>query len=177
MSEFDNLDPNDNELVNNLMRAHRVALSAKKQGRHPFGAVLIAPDHKTLLLTQGNIDTVNHAESTLARHAAEKYSQDYLWNCSLYSTLEPCAMCAGTIYWANIGRVIFGAKESDLLALTGNHKHNPTMNLPCRSVFSAGQKQIRVWGPLVSVQEEILSPHREFWQDAQARAIKPETGE
>ncbi len=49
-------------------------------------------------------------------------------------------MCAGTMYWANIGRVVYGATEEKLLALTGNHAENPTLSLPCRELFARGQK-------------------------------------
>jgi tRNA(Arg) A34 adenosine deaminase TadA len=48
-------------------------------GRHPFGAVLVAPDGETVLAEQGNVDSVNHAESTLARTAAQNYAAEYLW--------------------------------------------------------------------------------------------------
>ena len=161
---FTNVDPSEGQIVSNLLIAHEVALKALQEGRHPFGAVLVAPDHKTVLMEQGNIDTVNHAESTIARRAAEAYDPDFLWNCTLYTTLEPCAMCSGTIYWANIGRVVYAATEADLLDLTGNHDENPTMDLPCRSVFSAGQKPIKIWGPIESIKGEILAPHISFWQ-------------
>ena len=61
-----------------------------------FGALLLAPDHETVLAEQGNIDTVNHAEATLARTVASQYAPDFLWDCSLVTTFEPCAMCAAT---------------------------------------------------------------------------------
>ena len=133
-------------------------------GKHPFGAVLVAPDGETVLATQGNIDTVRHAESTLARHAAQNWSADHLWHCTLVTTFEPCAMCAGTIYWANIGRVVFGAEESALLALTGADPQNPTLSLPCREVFARGQKKIEVIGPVAEVADEMLATHRGFWK-------------
>lgn len=133
-------------------------------GRHPFGALLIAPDGETVLATQGNIDTVQHAESTLARHAAQNWPADYLWHCTLVTTFEPCAMCAGTIYWANIGRVVFGAEESALLALTGADPQNPTLSLPCREVFARGQKVVQVIGPVAEVADEIVAIHRGFWR-------------
>ena len=53
-----------------LRLSNEVAKRAIALGNHPFGAVLVAPDNETVLLTQCNIDTVNHAESTLARIAA-----------------------------------------------------------------------------------------------------------
>jgi tRNA(Arg) A34 adenosine deaminase TadA len=151
------------QTIQALRLANEVARQAMQQGHHPFGAVLIAPDGQTLLMSQGNINTVNHAEATLARAASAQYSADYLWQCSLVTTVEPCAMCAGTQYWAHIGRVVFGMTEARLLAFTGNHGENPTLDLPCREVFSRGQKAIEVIGPVAEVEEDIAALHREFW--------------
>ena len=121
------------------------------------------PDGRTVLEEQGNIDAVNHAEATLARNAAARYPADYLWQCTLVTTVEPCAMCAGTQYWAHIGRLLFGMTEKRLLEMTGNHAENPTMDLPCRTVFACGQKAVEVFGPVVEVEDEIAALHRTFW--------------
>jgi tRNA(Arg) A34 adenosine deaminase TadA len=147
-----------------LQRAQALAQRAVDEGHHPFGALLVAPDHETVLLTQGNVDTVNHAEAVLAREAARRYTADELWGCTLVTTVEPCAMCAGTQYWANIGRVVYGMDESALLALTGNHAENPTLALPCREVFARGQKDVRVIGPVPEMAEPIAALHRRFWR-------------
>ena len=56
-------------------------------------------------------------------------------------------MCTGTLYWANIGRLVYGYEEAALLALTGDHPANPTINLPSRTVLAAGQKAVKVVGP------------------------------
>ena len=145
-----------------LLRANVVARRAMAMGRHPFGALLLAPDGETVLAEQGNIDTVNHAESTLARTAAN-YPGAYLAQCTLVTTFEPCAMCAGTIYWAGIGHVVYGAEETALLALTGDHPENPTLSLPCRDVFARGQRPVQVTGPVEAVAEEMVATHRGFW--------------
>ncbi|MBD2018850.1 nucleoside deaminase [Leptolyngbya sp. FACHB-36] len=150
-------------MVKHLQQANQVAIRSRDMGRHPFGALLVAPDHETVLLEQGNVDTVNHAESVLARSAYSQFSPAYLWGCTLYSTAEPCAMCAGTQYWANIGRLVYGISEARLLELTGNHEQNPTLSVPCRYVFSHSQKAIQVWGPIAEVEVEIVEIHREFW--------------
>ncbi|WP_291483794.1 nucleoside deaminase [Acidovorax sp.] len=147
-----------------LRRANAVARRAMAMGRHPFGALLVAPDGDTVLAEQGNIDTVNHAESTLARTAAANYPGAYLAQCTLVTTFEPCAMCAGTIYWAGIGRVLYGAQETTLLALTGNHPENPTLALPCREVFERGQRPVEVIGPVPELEDEMAAPHRDFWR-------------
>lgn len=154
------------QVIRHLQRANEVAHRATLLGRHPFGAILIAPDGETVLAEQGNVDSVNHAESALARHAATNFAPDYLWECTLVTTVEPCAMCAGTQYWAHIGRLVYGMTEHRLLRLTGNHKENPTMNLPCRQVFSAGQKAIEVIGPVLEVEAEIVALHQNFWRHA-----------
>ena len=147
-----------------LRRANEVAKRAMANGHHPFGAVLVAPDGNTVLAEQCNVDTVNHAESVLARAAAQNYSAEYLWHCTLVTTFEPCAMCAATTYWANIGCIVYGAPEGLLLELTGNHADNPTLNMPCRQVFASGQKGINVIGPVPELQAELLSPHADFWK-------------
>ena len=107
---------------------------------------------------------VHHAEAELARRAAAAYEPEFLWQCTLVSTGEPCAMCTGTLYWANIGRLVYGYEEAKLLALTGNHAKNPTINLPSRTVLSHGQKKIEVHGPFPEVEDELLGPHRTFWE-------------
>ena len=155
---------NDAQKLKALRRANEVARRAMAMGRHPFGAVLVAPDGETVLAEQGNIDTVQHAEATLARSASLNYPADYLAQCTLVTTFEPCAMCAGTIYWANIGRVVYGAEEAALLALTGDHPENPTLSLPCREVFARGHKRIEVDGPVPEVAEEMIATHRGFWE-------------
>ncbi|GHC88985.1 tRNA-specific adenosine deaminase [Pseudorhodoferax aquiterrae] len=152
------------QTIRALRRADQVARRAMAMGRHPFGALLVAPDGETVLAEQGNIDTVNHAESTLARHAAANYPGAYLAQCTLVTTFEPCSMCAGTVYWAGIGRVVYGAEETALLALTGDHPENPTLSLPCREVFARGQRAVAVVGPVPAVAAEMVATHAGFWQ-------------
>lgn len=155
---------NTDQVLRHLRRANEVALRAASMGRHPFGALLVAPDGETVLAEQGNIDTVQHAESTLARTASLNYPADYLWGCTLVTTFEPCAMCTGTLYWANIGRIVYGASEEALLALTGDHPGNPTLSLPCRELIARGQKAIEVIGPIPALEAEMVAPHRDVWK-------------
>jgi len=157
-------DPSNAQIIKHLRRANAVAMRAAGFGHHPFGAILVGPDGETVLLEQGNAGAVNHAEAVLARTADMNFSPEYLAGCTLYTTVEPCAMCAGTIYWANIGHVAFGMEEKRLLAITGSHPENPTLDVPCRYLFAHGQKDIRVTGPVPEVEDEIAGLHREFWK-------------
>jgi tRNA(Arg) A34 adenosine deaminase TadA len=147
-----------------LDRAEALAQKAMVAGHHPFGALLVAGDHTTVLLEQGNVDSVNHAEAVLAREAAKRFPRDALWPCTLVTTVEPCAMCAGTQYWAHIGRTVYGIAEKTLLSITGSHPENPTLDLPCRHVFAQGQKDVRVIGPVVAREEAIAAMHRRYWR-------------
>jgi tRNA(Arg) A34 adenosine deaminase TadA len=157
-------EPTTEQLLAHLRRANEVARAAMQAGHHPFGALLVAPDHQTVLMEQRNVDSVNHAEATLAREASRRYDRATLWGCTLVTTVEPCAMCAGTQYWAHIGRLAYGMSERRLLSLTGNHAQNPTLDLPCRDVFARGQKDVRILGPFAPVEEEIAALHRSFWK-------------
>lgn len=157
-------EPSHAQIVALLRRAQAIAERAAAEGHHPFGALLAAPDHETVLMEHGNVDSVDHAEAVLAREAARRMPADVLWRCTLVTTVEPCAMCAGTQYWAHIGRVIYGLEESELLKLTGSHPENPTLALPCREVFARGQKDVRVIGPVPAMAEAIAATHRGFWK-------------
>src|SRR4029079_296096 len=103
-----------------------------------------------------------HGEAVRRAGASRRFSRSDLWDCTLVTTVEPCAMCAGTQYWANIGRTVFGIEEKTLLAMTGNHPENPTLDLPCRQVFARGQKDIRVIGPVASMGEPISALERSY---------------
>ncbi len=150
-----------------LRRAIEISKEARAAGNTPFGALLVNKDGQ-IIMEQGNIEITEkictgHAEATLAARASHEYSKEYLWDCTLYTTAEPCAMCAGAIYWANIGRVVYGMTERRLLELTGSNEQNPTFDLPCREVFKRGQKDIQVIGPVAEVEKEAAQVHEGFW--------------
>jgi tRNA(Arg) A34 adenosine deaminase TadA len=150
-----------------LLRASfAVARRAREGGDHPFGSVL-ADRHGNIVREQGNgysaegHDRTAHAEKLLASWAARNLSFAELQECTLYTSAEPCAMCAGAIYWAGIGRVVFGQTERDLKAQTGAHEENPTLDLPCHIVFEAGQRPTELIGPLL--EDEAAQLQADFW--------------
>mgnify|MGYP003384956739 CR=1 FL=1 len=155
--------PSQEQMIKHLLRAHEVAVRAREAGHHPFGCVIVAADNETVLVEHGNIDTVEHAEACAVRSAWRQYSEEILRNCTLYTTVEPCLICAGTFYWSNLARLVYGISETSLRQITGNDCRNPTLDLPCRKVFAAGSKQIEVIGPVAEVSEVITNLHRQFW--------------
>ena len=150
-----------------LRRAIEISREARAAGNTPFGALLVNKDGD-IVMEQGNIEITDkictgHAEATLAARASHEFTKDFLWDCTLYTTAEPCAMCDGAIYWANIGRVVYGMTERRLLELTGSNEQNPTFDLPCREVFSRGQKAIEVVGPVPEVEADAAKVHEGYW--------------
>jgi len=158
------LRPHDEAL---LRLAFDVARRSRAAGDHPFGAVL-ADGEGRLIMEQGNGftseggDRTAHAERLLASRAARAYGLAFLARCTLYTSAESCAMCAGAIYWAGIGRVVYGQSEKALREQTGAHEENPTLDLPCATVFAAGQRPTEVVGPLL--EDEAAELQADFWK-------------
>jgi tRNA(Arg) A34 adenosine deaminase TadA len=149
-----------------LRQAIELARKARNDGRHPFGALIVNERGQTVVDARNNAvrpngDPTQHAEMLACGQAARLLTEAELAKCTLYTSTEPCAMCAGAIYWTGIGRVVFALAETGLLRYTGSHTENPTLDLPCREVFARGQKPIAVAGPLL--EDEAGLVHEGFW--------------
>jgi len=150
-----------------LKRANEVAKESRENGNTPFGAVLADPNGN-ILMEQGNAehdlhDATAHAERVLASRASQTYDKDFLKDCTLITTCEPCPMCTGAIYWSNIGRIVFGITEERLLRMTGADEKNPTFKMGAKNVLETGQKDIEVIGPIPEIEEDVVGPHLGFW--------------
>jgi tRNA(Arg) A34 adenosine deaminase TadA len=152
-----------------LYETARIATESRKVGNHPFGA-LLADGDCTILMEQPNevVSTHNdcaHAETMLLMKASQAYDRDFLSGCTLYTSIEPCAMCSGALYWANVGRLVYGLTEHRLLEMTADNPENPTFSLPCREVLERGQKDIVVVGPVedAELEKRIVEDHKGFW--------------
>ena len=149
-----------------LREAIDLARKARNDGRHPFGSLIVNERGETVVAARNNAvrpggDPTQHAETLACAEAAKRLTEAALAKCTLYTSTEPCAMCAGAIYWTGIGRVVFALAETGLLRYTGSHAQNPTLDLPCREVFARGQKPIVVAGPFL--EEEAGKVHEGFW--------------
>ncbi len=157
----------DDKDLRHLRRAIALSEQVKARGKHPFAA-LIVDDKGEVLAEAGNAfgwpdgDATGHAELVAVREASKRFPPERLAKATLYSSAEPCAMCAGAIYWSGISRLVYALSEQRLLSLTGNHPENPTLALPCREVFARGQREINVVGPLL--EDEAAIPHQDFWR-------------
>jgi tRNA(Arg) A34 adenosine deaminase TadA len=164
--------PSETDDITYLRRTFDVARRAQAHGNHPFGAILVDASGEVLIEMENGFqpdhDGTAHAERLLATQACRSYDPAALARSTIYSSAEPCAMCAGAIYWAGIGRVVFGLSERRLKAITGDHIENPTLDLPCRTIFAAGQRPTEVSGPLI--EDEAAALHAGVWDRRPAKA-------
>ncbi|MDH4566383.1 nucleoside deaminase [Pseudomonas sp. BN414] len=165
---FSNLVPAGvNDLDLELLRLSiRLSEESRERGRHPFAALVADRNGKVIAQAGNNSmppegDPTQHAELAAAAQAAKILSPEELAQCTLYTSAEPCCMCAGAVYWTGIGRVVYALSEHALLGLTGAHPENPTFSLPCREVFARGQREVEVLGPML--ESEAATAHEGFW--------------
>lgn len=145
-----------------------VSKRSKLNGNTPFGAIIVDKEGNIIVEQENNElsehKCTGHAETQAMEIASKKFDKNFLWQCTLYTTFEPCAMCSGAIYWGNVGKVVYGLSEEKLLFMTGDNEINPTFSLPCREIFQKGQKNIEVVGPFEELEDEILSVHEGYWK-------------
>lgn len=151
--------------LDHLRLAISVAAQAREHGNHPFGAVLTDDQHQVRLQAENTVvtscDCTGHAETNLVRLATQQFSPEQLTRFTLYSSAEPCAMCAGAIHWSQIGRVVYALSEPDLYAIIGPAPEH--LLLPCRDVFAHSQQPIEVEGPIAVLNREARAVHEGFW--------------
>jgi tRNA(Arg) A34 adenosine deaminase TadA len=149
-----------------LRRSFDVARRSMHNGNHPFGAILVDKNGNVLIECENGYmpehDGTAHAERLLATEACRALAAEVRASATIYSSAEPCAMCAGAIYWARIGRLVYGLSEHRLRTLTGNHPENPTLDLPCRAVFESGRRPTEVVGPFL--EDEAAALHEGVWK-------------
>jgi tRNA(Arg) A34 adenosine deaminase TadA len=148
-----------------LRRAFEVARRAVEHGNMPFGAILVDGDGNVVLeaenLSITEHDPTAHAETTLMREAGRRFDPDYLAGCTMYTSAEPCAMCAGAVYWVGVRRVVYGLDIPGLDALVGADPKNPTPHLRAEPVLKGGKYEIALDGP--GLPEEAKRVHEGYW--------------
>lgn len=134
--------------------ALQLAQEAALSGEVPVGAVVVSNSRiiaKSRNQTEQLNDVTAHAE-ILAITAAEQFlGAKYLKNCTLYVTLEPCVMCAGAIFWSQLGRLVVGAKDDKrgFSKLSENVLHPKTqvtmgvLELECEEILKIFFKKLR----------------------------------
>lgn len=149
-----------------MLQAIAWSRTARDRGNRPFGAVVVSGDGTVLAEAYCNTsetgDCTGHAETNAVRIVSKTASRDVLKDATLYSSAEPCVMCAGAIFWSNIGRVVFGIDAVSLRVFRGERAEQRDAGLSCRDVFAASPHPITCIGPVMV--REASEPHVGFWQ-------------
>ncbi|MBA3736352.1 MAG: nucleoside deaminase [Actinobacteria bacterium] len=148
-----------------LRRAIELARLAREHGNHPFGALLVDPKGNVVLEAENTVrtdkDVTAHAETNLMRMATARFDRDSLGRCTLYTSTEPCAMCAGAIYWGNVRRVVFGLSQEQIHSISAGNPEYMQLRLSSREVFAGGDHAVEVSGP--HLPKESSAVHDGFW--------------
>lgn len=150
-----------------LRHAFRLAAEARARGDRPFSAVIVAEDGTTLaegLSTQGKGGggTLAHSEMNACQAViAAGVPRDRLRRATIYSSGEPCAMCAAAIFYTGIGRVVFGLSAAAILHLRNAQPHTAGLGLSCRAVLDSAAEKVEVIGPCL--ESEGAVPHQGYW--------------
>ena len=136
-----------------------LADQARKAGNHPFGALLVS-EGEIVLTAENTVITghnvTHHAELNLVSRASRELPPELIVKSILYTSTEPCAMCAGAIYWAGIPAVVYGCANETLAKMTTGN-----LMIPCRDVFRKGQIVTTVIGPVLENEARVV--HEGFW--------------
>ena len=149
-----------------LRRAIVLADKARERGNRPFGALIVGACGKVLAeATNANGesgDCTAHAELSAIRLASPLFTREELAAATLYSSSEPCVMCAGAIFWSAIGRVIYGIDAERLRVFRGERLDQKDAELSCRDVFNTSSHAIECIGPALI--EEASTSHQGAWK-------------
>jgi tRNA(adenine34) deaminase len=141
-----------------MREAFAIARRARARGNRPFGALLVAGNGAVLASAENSQLTdeqvLAHAEMNLLHRVGRELAPDVLAISTLYTSAEPCAMCAGAIFWSGVGGVVYGLSGDRLHELSG---YNPQMLVAsAREVLSKAGRRIDVVGPILESEAEAL---------------------
>lgn len=158
--------PLDERDARYLRDAIRWSAVARERGNRPFGTVIVAGDGRVLAEAWNSNgetgDCTAHAETSAVRIASPQHPRELLQQATLYSSGEPCVMCAGAIFWSGIQRVVFGIDAVRLRVFRGERAEQRDAELSCRDVFRASPHPIDCIGPALI--DEASVPHQGFWK-------------
>ena len=151
--------------LTHLREAIDVARRSRAHGNMPFGAVLVDREGKVVLEAENTSitdrDPTGHAEINLMRLAGRTFEPAELEGCTMFTSCEPCAMCAGATYWVGVRRVVFALDIPGLDAIVGSDPANPTPHLRADAVLNGGKYPIALEGP--ALVDEASEIHEGFW--------------
>ena len=146
-----------------------IALSAQAcdAGNMPYGALLVGADGRVLHEARNTQisarDCTGHAETNLIREASARLDPASLADSTVYASGEPCAMCAGALYWGGVRRVVYALSIASMRELGGAEVDE--LSLACRSVMAHGTRTVEVTGPALQAEARRVFEAREGGAD------------
>lgn len=143
MSQLEEVD------IRYLRKAIELSRSAKAKGNGAYGAVLVGADGRVLAEAENNQatdrDPTGHAEMNLVRIAGRRFDVQTLAGATLYASAEPCAMCAGAVFWSGVKRLVYALGSERNYALLPSS--GDELRMGCREVLGRGGRSVEVVGP------------------------------
>ncbi len=142
-------------------RAIELAHEAMDKKNDGFASLLVSPDGE-ILMEKTNVakdlnDVTAHDTIMLVKEAVKAYSPDYLKQCTLYAMMEPCIMCMGAVYWANIGSVNFAVSEEEYSMLRGGGG----LEIHSKEFAERCGKDLKVIGPSAECHDMVMESIKE----------------
>ena len=142
-----------------MRRALDLADRSVVAGNHPFGALLVLNDEVVVEAentVNSDSDVTRHAEMNAISHACRVMSKSDLSQAILFTSTEPCAMCAGALYWSGIKTVVYGCSAEKLQEIAG-----ASLKCHSRDIFDGAVNSPEVFGPLL--EDDAAAQHMSYW--------------
>ena len=134
-------------------QALRIAQSAHENGNLPFGCLLAGPAGDVLLEAENTVvtakDSITHCEINLVHAFAGKFSFDFLNQCTVYASTEPCPMCSGALFWSGVGRIVYAVSKESYKKVTQDENPDYSFPVGSRELLAKGGRQVVVEGPIL----------------------------
>ena len=145
-----NAEQRDAEFLRQAIAQSRLAL---EQGNRPYGAVLVGADGQVLAegqnTEQTDHDITGHAETNALREAYRRLGPERLAGSTMYASGEPCPMCAATMFYGGVSRVVYAVSRAKARELSPQAQGNPTLSISCRDILTTSSRPIEVVGPML----------------------------
>jgi tRNA(Arg) A34 adenosine deaminase TadA len=141
-----------------------IARRARAHGNRPFGAMLVAGNGAVLAVAENSQisdeQVLAHAEMNLLHRAVRDFTPDILASSTMYTSAEPCAMCAGAIFWSGVSRLVFGLSGDRLHEMSGFSPH--MLVASARDVLARAGRRVEIIGPIFEPEAELICREGEF---------------
>jgi len=143
-----------------LRKSLDVAKQSMNKGNLPFGCLLTGSAGEILLVGENTVitdkDAIAHCEINLVHQLKDKFDPEFLQQCTVYASTEPCPMCSAAIFWSGIGRIVFALSKEvyHSVAQTSNPAH--IMNMKAEEILNSGGRRVEITGPLLEEEAKLL---------------------